>query len=101
MSFTSEEIDAFFDPVLTEDALLFSAGAGSKIIKVFFDNDYQGVNMFTGEVESAGPQAQAKTSDVVGVAHGDTLEIRGITYYIKGIKPDATGITNLVLSKDA
>lgn len=99
MSFYDDDIDIFFAD-FGEDALLLSAGAGSKTIKVIFDNNYQAVNIYTGVIESAGPHATAKTRDVTGVAHGDILEIDGGTYYIKGIQPGGKGRTILSLSKD-
>lgn len=100
--FYEDDIDIFFDTYeFAKSANLVSAGAGSKTIKVIFENNYQDMNIYTGIVESAGPQAQAKTSDVTGAAHGDTLEIDNITYYIKGIQPNGTGITILILSKDS
>jgi hypothetical protein len=38
-----------------------------------------------------------ESSKVTGVAHGDTMTIDGTTYNIVAIKPDGTGVTDLVL----
>lgn len=82
------------------DAAFSHAGGQASIIKVIFDNDFKAVNLATGEVESTGPQAVCKTSDVSNAVHGDTLTVGCISYYIIGIQPDGTGITILFLSKD-
>ena len=49
------------------------------------------------EVESSQPMVTVETSKVSGVAHGDTMAIDGTTYNIVAIRPDGTGITDLVL----
>lgn len=69
-------------------------------ISVIFDNEYVPMNLGGVEVESLGPAATCKSSDVSAAAHGDTLTVDSVTYYIKGIHPDGTGITLLILSKD-
>lgn len=83
------------------DAAFSHAGGAASNIKIIFDNDFKAINLITGEVELAGPQAICKTSDVSTAIHGDTLVINSITYYIIGIQPDGTGITILILSRDA
>lgn len=102
MPFTDIEISAFFDPILTVDAVFTPAGGIGTIIKVIFNKEYQTIEMLSGGVgvESSGPVATCKTSDVSGAKHGDTLAISGTTYYISGVQPDGTGITKLLLSED-
>lgn len=82
------------------DAAFSHAGGQASTIKVIFDNDFKAVNIDTGMVESAGPMATCKTSDVLTAAHGDTLTINSVVYKIIGIEPDGTGMTTLILSKD-
>lgn len=72
----------------------------SQTIKVIFDNDSRAVNLDTMSVESSGPQAVVKDISIPGAVHGSTLIIGGVTYYIRGIHPDGTGLTTLILSKD-
>ena len=96
--FFDNDINAFFSD-FAFDALLLSAGAGSKAIKVLFDKNGFSINPYTGETENSGPAAQAKTSDVEGAVHKDILERNGISYEILEIIHDDTGITTLRLNK--
>ena len=66
-----------------------------------FDDAYKGINLATGEIESTDPQVIVKASDISGLEHGATLIINSITYYVTGIHTDGTGLTTLLLSKDA
>lgn len=77
-----------------------NATFAAQTIKVIFDNDFQAVNLAAMSVESAGPQAVVKDTSIPGAVHGSTLIIGAVTYYIRGIHPDGTGLTTLVLSKD-
>src|SRR3990172_7327844 len=99
MPFTTSEIDCFFDPVLTVDAIYTPQGGQASSIKVLFDNDFKVIDLSTG-IESAAPAVTCKTSDVASVKHNDTLVISSVTYYVSGIQQDGTGITILILSKD-
>ncbi len=69
-------------------------------ISVIFDNEYVPANLGGIEVESLGPAATCKTSDVSNAAHGDTVVINSVTYYITGVHPDGTGMTVLLLSRN-
>ena len=96
-----ETLDDFFD--LNDFAVegVYTPSPGSpRTIKCIFDSSFQAVNLDTGVVESAGPQAVVKDSDITGAKHGETLVINSTTYYIRGIQPDGTGLTVLALSKD-
>jgi len=51
-------------------------------------------------VESKKPVFLCKSSDVVGVAHGDDVVASDSTAYkVRGIQPDGTGITKLILER--
>jgi hypothetical protein len=67
-------------------------------IKAIFDNEYALAEPMGVGIESSHPMVAVKSSDVEETIHGDTLEIREVTYSIIGIHPDGTGITNLILS---
>jgi len=45
------------------------------------------------------PVATAKTEDVKNVRNKDTLEINDVKYEVKRIRPDGTGLTELIMSK--
>lgn len=76
------------------------AGGAGATISVLFDNAYIQANLGGVEVESLGPAATCKSSDVSNAVHGDTLTISGTTYNIIGIHPDGSGITVLILSRN-
>ena len=74
------------------------AGGVSSAITVIFDNEFIPVD--TGASVSFAmqqPKALAITADVLSAAEGDTLAINGITYTIRIVMPDGTGMTELML----
>ena len=94
---------AFFDGSFDEVAVYNPSGGQGRTIQVLFDNEYQAAQ-FTqadAQIEGSGPRATCREGDVAGVAHGDTLSIRGITYSVAEVHPDGTGLVVLILSKDA
>ncbi len=96
--FYEADIDVFFSDFAV-DALLTSVGAGTKTIKVIFDKNGFSINPYTGEVANEGPEAQAKTTDVNGTVHKETLAIAGIVYEILEVIHDGNGFTTLKLNK--
>ena len=63
-----------------------------------FDNDFLAVDLDESEVESTEPTLLVRTADVSGLAHGDTLTISAVSYTVRGIQPDGTGMTQIMLS---
>lgn len=63
-----------------------------------FDNDFLAVDLDESEVESTEPTLLARTADVSGLAHGDSLTISSTSYTVRGIQPDGTGMTQIMLS---
>jgi hypothetical protein len=78
------------------DSATYTHGATVATIKGIFDDTFQVVE----GVESSGPSFLCATADVSAAAHGDTIVVSGATYYIRGIQPDGTGTTLLILSKE-
>ena len=62
-----------------------------------FDNDFLAVDVDESEVESSEPTLLARTADVSNLAHGDTLTISAVSYTVRGIQPDGTGMTQIML----
>jgi len=62
-----------------------------------FDNDFLAVDLDESEVESTEPTLLARTADVSSLAHGDTLTISAANYTVRGIQPDGTGMTQIML----
>lgn len=82
------------------DASFRASGTGSKTIKVIYDNAYEAVDA-GGTVEFAlqQPRITCRSSDVDGVAEGDSLTIGSDSFLIRVIMPDGTGITEMMLEK--
>ena len=91
-----------FDGTFDEDAIHSPAGGPARSVRVIFDNEYQAAQYKEADagIESSGPKATCLEGDVAGVAHGDTLVIRGTTWYVLEVKPDGMGIVTLMLSQD-
>jgi len=80
---------AFFDP--EEFGVAATIGGGT--VNGIFDNGY----VAELDVESTRPTFTCATADVSTVAHGDSITISGTAYTVRGIEPDGTGVTTLVL----
>jgi len=103
MSFLTDmttDLSVFFN---TDDfalsATFTKTGGSATTIKVLFDNAFNLINLGEVGLESTNPMASCKSSDVVGVAHADTLVVSGTTYKVVGIHPDGQLITILELEK--
>ena len=101
------DLDAFITELLDTDAFAQIAtyirqGFPSVGIPVIFDSEYSTVEGI-GEpgVGAVSPQALCRTADVENASRGDTLVVGGTTYYVQEVRPDGTGITTLILSRDA
>ena len=65
-----------------------------------FDNEFVGVEVEAGvPVEMSRPVFTCAESDVTGIAHGDTVVIDGTSRTVRGIEPDGTGMTRLILKE--
>jgi hypothetical protein len=70
-------------------------------ISVIFDDTYATVTPMDLEIGTSLPRATAKTADVETLVQGDILEIRNVSYRIKGPpESDGTGMTVLNLTRD-
>jgi len=76
-----------------------SAGTSSTV-KGMFDKDSQEIIGMSdvGIIEDV-PTFHCVTSDVSSAVFDDTLLVSSVTYKIKKIEPDGTGMTKLTLSK--
>ena len=72
--------------------------ADTSTFTAIFDNDFLAVDLDESEVESTEPTLLARTADVSGLAHGDSLTISAVSYTVRGIQPDGTGMTQIMLS---
>ncbi len=93
MSFWIDDLDLFFSD------FAISADWNGKEIKIIFHNAYEAATLFGQDIESKDPYVEAQDSDVEGLVHGDVLEINSVSYQVREIRPDGTGITAVMLTK--
>lgn len=96
------DVHAFFDTdAFAQTAVYTRLGYVGIQIPVIFDTEYSVVQEI-GELGMGvpAPQALCKTVDVENASRGDTLAVGGTTYYVHEVRPDGTGITTLILSRD-
>lgn len=101
--FSADDISALLDDELTVDASYTPAGGQASTVKVIFDKKYQvAVDLagFAG-VGTSGPAVTGKTTDFASAKSGDTIVISAVTYYIKTVEADGTGLTVMELSRDS
>ncbi len=70
------------------------------VFKVLFHNEYEAMSLFGNAVEVQNPFMEAKSTDIAGMAHEDTVTIAGIAYKVKSIQPGDMGTMIVILSKD-
>lgn len=88
---------------LAEDLTLFFADFGVTAtpsvgapITVIFDQAY--IASLGGAVSATGPVAKACGADVAAfVPNSTTMAIGGVTYTVRDIQPDGTGLSDIVL----
>jgi hypothetical protein len=94
-------ITPFIDTNPFAETVTYTASGGQPVsIKVQFEDPYQLTSAQGIEYQNSNPNCLCKTSDVAN-ANDEAMIVRnGITYYVKEVQPDGTGITRLILSKD-
>lgn len=75
-------------------------GGSPSTVTGIFDNPYLAADA-GGFVEftATSPTFITRTSAITGVAYGDTLTIDSVTYLIREVMPDGTGMTTLALEE--
>ncbi len=66
-------------------------------IKIQFYKNFEAASPGDANIETRRVWAVAKTTDVAGAVHGDTLTVDGTAYKITGIEPGDSGLTTLKL----
>jgi|TARA_R110000803_G_scaffold51256_2_gene106035 hypothetical protein len=80
-----------------DEATYTPAGGSAATVAGIFDKDYSLADFGSMGVGSNDPRFSCQTSDVPAAASGDQIVVRSITYLIRHVENDGTGITNLVL----
>jgi hypothetical protein len=92
MAFT-EDLDAFLDT----DEFAVTATLAGGAVSVIFDKAY--LAALGGQADATEPMCLLKSSDVTAhaLAFGSAITIAGTAYTVRGIHPDGTGLTSLLL----
>lgn len=69
------------------------------LVSGIFDNDFLSVSGGEVQINSAGPAFTAQSSELTTIKTGDALIYEGVTYKIRRVEPDGTGISNIILNK--
>lgn len=75
-------------------------GGTSRTVTGIFDNPYLAADA-GGIVEfnASSPTFMTRTSAITGASYGDELVIDSVTYVIREVMPDGTGMTTLALEE--
>jgi hypothetical protein len=81
-----EDLSGFFKVSDFGTAALYN---GATTVNGIFDAAYADP---LGLAEGTAPVFMCATASVPAAAHGDTLVINGVTYTVRGVEPDASGL---------
>ncbi len=87
-----EDFTPFFN---TAEHAVDALWKGTTTVQVILDNAYTE----TFGVNGSNPFVAVPTADMPSVARGEAMVIDSVSYTIKNIEPDGTGITRLELQK--
>lgn len=90
---------ADLEQLFADDFSVAATWNGATTVRGIFDATFSSPDIGDIGVESNDPMFTCRTSEIPGAAEDDTLVISGTTYKIKGIMPDGTGVTELVLEE--
>ena len=95
---SATDLAGFFDTSTHGSEVTYTPDGGSaSTINGILNNEFELVDVGETGVESSMPVLTCRTSDVSSVAQGDTFVIDSTTYKSVIIRPDGTGITEIVL----
>ena len=93
-----EQLAEFFEVDEHGTAANYTPSGGSaSSITVIFRHDYYLEDVGNVGVETQQAVITVQTSKVPGIAHGDLIEIDSTNYNVVGVRPDGTGISEIVL----
>lgn len=91
-------VNAALAPFFTDFAVNATWSVGAKTVKVIHDTGFQAAELgLLAGVEGVRRTALVATADMPTAAHGETLTIGSTAYVIRGVQPDGTGVTLLLL----
>ena len=93
-----EQLAEFFEVDEHGTAANYTPSGGSaSSITVIFRHDYYLEDVGNVGVETQQAVITVQTPKVPGIAHGDLIEIDSTNYNVVGVRPDGTGISEIVL----
>jgi hypothetical protein len=98
---TADELAIFFAVDDFGVAATYTPSGGSPVtVNGIFDNEFFEADAGgTVAVAIQQPRFQCRTSDVASAAEGDAITINSVSYIIRVVQPDGTGVTTLVLEE--
>jgi len=102
-SFVTGDLDKFLstDDFATSATFHALGTSASTTISGIFTDATKEVNQLTGAFEDKNPEFLTKTSDVSTGSHVSYIYISSVKYYVRSYNHDGTGMTTMVLSKEA
>lgn len=91
----STDLTGDLPAMLDTDEFAVAATIGAGTVDGIFDNAFVSVE----GIEGTHPIFLCEASEVSSVVHDNTVVIGAVTYKVKGIEPDGTGMTMLILEK--
>lgn len=76
-----------------------SATINGVAVTGIFDDRFKMVDELSQEIESTLPQLICRSIDVAGVTDGTSCIVNGVTYTVRTLEPDGTGMTRIILHK--
>jgi hypothetical protein len=90
---------AFVEPIaayfMTDGFAVTATLAGVTVTGIFDAQYYEPL----GEVQGRQPMFMLPTASASSAAHGQSLVIGATTYTVRGVEPDGTGVTVLILEE--
>jgi 20S proteasome alpha/beta subunit len=93
MPFT-EDFTVFTDPTGSGTTVTYTpVGGVASSVNGIFDAEYEEAL----GMEGSAPVFACAAADVPNARHGDELRIDGVDYVVRGVRPDGTGWTRLIV----
>jgi hypothetical protein len=92
-----EDLSVFFSTAMFASSGSLVVGTSTTSVAGIVDNEY--ADPFGNIVQGSSPRFTCSAATVPGVKHGDTLIVNALTYKVRGVEPDGTGLVVLRLEQ--
>ena len=69
-----------------------------RVIDAIFDNAFYDQSLGQTTLDTTAPRITALDTDLVGVARGQSITVRGTAYDVLQVQPDGTGFSTVILA---